>query len=75
MTDIPNTEEVHGILSCVNCGSLLCVQIKKRDIGQKITVTREITEALQPRPAQDIAKVVCAGCSEILWEDEPNGAQ
>lgn len=57
------TVERDGLLSCAACLALLCVVIREqRNLRQGI-----IHHELQPRPADDVERVVCAGCGAQLW--------
>lgn len=58
-------EMVNGILGCAECGGLLCVQLRGRRSND---VTEKICVAMQPRPAGDIERVLCASCGRVLWE-------
>lgn len=59
------TEMVNGILGCAECHGLLCVQLRKRRTN---AVTEKIAVAMQPRPTDDIDRVLCSSCGCILWE-------
>lgn len=70
-TETPETTEmVNGILGCASCGGLLCVQVRNR---RSNVVVEKIAVALQPHPYDDIARVQCASCGEVLWERGGDG--
>lgn len=60
-----------GILSCAECGGLLCVQqkggIHATGDGEPPLVSAKIHEALQPGPYADVAEIRCSSCGETLF--------
>lgn len=61
------TVERNGLLACAACEALLCVVVRnKRGLREGIT-----HHELQPQPAADVDRVVCAGCGALLWPLRP----